>query len=162
MRRACISAGVVMALVATFGNQALAGERRSTRTVHYTGWAEWHFFMGGASGPGDNAVFAAPSWARSVGVSVNDDTELNVAYKVRFEKPSGANTGPAHGCGGRPQRFALPRGTKRVFVQTEAPAWGPAPGCDQGVIRGVPTTGTVTVTFSSRVGGRILDDDGCC
>lgn len=149
VKRAGIAMGIILVLVAGLQSPASAHERRRTKTVHYTGGPnEWHLFVGSTdAGPGTPAVFSTPSWVRSARVLVRDDTDLPVAYKVRFNRTKGANTGPAHGCGGHVGTFEVPSGTKRLFVQTEAPAWGPVPGCDP---EGVPTTGTITVTVSSR------------
>lgn len=144
MRRVCIVASTVVVLVAGLGNPASAGERQRTRTVHYTGFNEVNFFVG-STGDGTGAAFTAASWAQSIRVSVRDDLDTPVAYKVRFNRPAFASGSFPHGCGESPHPFALPSGTKRVFVQTEIPL-----GCSVAHPVSVATTGVIKVTFSSR------------
>lgn len=164
MKRICAALAVIFALVAVLAAPASAGEQRRTETVSYTG----HSFESDCRFRGNEVVrdfwelecrqgravhdaafsgrsaFAVPTWARSVRVSIQDDSGRPVAFLIYFDNDAFDDYRFTNTTCGQRATLNLGTRTKRVSVARLAP-WTNNYACGT-----PPTTGTVTAIFSSR------------
>lgn len=166
MKRVGIATGIIVTLVVTgLGGVADAGERHRTQSAPYKG----HSFESDCRFGGNEVVrdfwelecrqekavhdavfserstFAVPTWARSVRVSIRDDSGRPVAFRIYVDKDAFDDYRFTNSTCGQRATLNLGTRTKRVSVARI----GPLNNCGA-----PPTTGTVTATFSSKQSSR--------
>jgi hypothetical protein len=156
MKRAATAIGIVVLLLATFGTPASAGERRRTQTAQYTGlsWEadcrtqrlqEVNSLLCRAAKTAHTAVFSgrtrfrAPSWARSVRVSIKDDSGRPVAFRVYFDKDATNAYRFRNSTCAQRATLNLRRNTKQISIARI-----------EGCAGALPTKGVVAATFSAK------------
>lgn len=148
MKRVCIAMGITVALlIAGLAGPAEAGERRRTVTAQYRGHSEPAPIVG-SYGTSERTRFSVPPWARSVSVSIHDDSGHPVAFLVYFDKETGDDFRFRNGSCTQRATLNLAKNTGRIFVARPLSpgCGGPFPYVDE---LGTHTTGVVRATFSS-------------
>jgi hypothetical protein len=157
MKRAGIATGMVVVLLVALGGPVSAAERGRTDTAQYRGPSfeatcptpsagreAWDLACDGAKTAhagvfSDRTRFRAPSWARSVRISVADDSGTPVYFRVYFNDDLANGYRFANSTCTDRATLNLRKNTKRISVARIAG------GCE-----GTPTTGSVKAAFSSR------------